>query len=211
MTLSATNSEPTAGPFQVSDSIFLTVIETTDEDEVFRILNINDSIANGLHSAKMVFPFSRESTTYFIHRQVSKRMNDKIVHNWAIRTSQSGPMIGLINLRDFDHDEDLGPCYRDNNSSNENTSPILRCGAFGYWISPEWTGQGIMTSVIRFFLEQVARPLFGFDRVHGEAWLDNRASSRVMEKAGMRPTRSVPCFVEKFNATKDIAHYIFDT
>ncbi|GJJ70275.1 hypothetical protein EMPS_02624 [Entomortierella parvispora] len=213
MVATATGSRPaapSAGPFRVSDSIFLTVIEATDEEELYRILNINDTIANGLHSAKMVFPFPRDGATYFIQRQVSQRINKGIVHNWAIRPSIDGPMIGLVHLDDFDHGDVLGPCFRDEEAGTTDSSNILRCGAFGYWLSPEWAGKGIMTNVIRYSLQHITRSLFGFERVHAEAWLDNTASIRVMEKAGMCPARGVPCFVEKFNATKEIAHFIYD-
>ncbi|KAG0050430.1 hypothetical protein BGZ83_004806 [Gryganskiella cystojenkinii] len=213
------------GPFKISDTLYLTVIETTDEEELFRILNINESIANGLHSPKMVFPFPRESAAYFIQRQVSRRMNENLVSNWAIRTSVSGPMMGLIHLGDFDHGDILGPCLSEstdpvNNQDRSDASiltataeapTVLRCGGFGYWLSPEWTCQGIMTNVIRFALDNMARQIFGFERVHAEAWVDNVASIRVMERAGMRPDRGIPCFVEKFNCTKEIAHYIYDT
>jgi len=201
---------PSTSPFCISDSIFLTAIETTDEEELYRVLNIDSTIANGLYSPKMVFPFPRESATYFIQRQVSLRINQGIVHNWAIRTSVDGPMIGLVNLDDFDHGDDLRPCFRDEGASTKDPTNILRCGGFGYWLSPEWTGKGIMTRAIQYSLHHMARPLFGFERVHAEAWLENKASARVMEKAGMRPTRGLPCFVEKFNATKEIAHFIYD-
>lgn len=203
-------ANPTIGPFRVSDSIFLTVIETTDEEELYRVLNIDNTIANGLHSPKMVFPFPRDGATYFIKRQVALRINQGIVHNWAIRTSVDGPMIGLVYLDDFDHGDELGPCFRDEGSASTDPTNVLRCGGFGYWLSPEWTGKGMMTSVIRYSLQHMARPLFGFERVHAEAWLENTASTRVMEKAGMRPTRGLPCFVAKFNATKEIAHFIRD-
>ncbi|KAG0381187.1 hypothetical protein BGX24_006559 [Mortierella sp. AD032] len=89
---------------------------------------------------------------------------------------------------------------------------ILNCGEFGFWLSPEHHGKGIMTEVVQFALTKMARQEFGYDRVHGEAWSDNVGSRRVMEKTGvMRTAVGVPRFVPKFNAVKDVAHYVYDT
>jgi hypothetical protein len=87
----------------------------------------------------------------------------------------------------------------------------FHCGGIGYWLSPEHGGKGIMTEVVDYALRKLARQEFGYDRVHGEAWADNAGSRGVMERVGMRSAVGVPCFVPKFNATIDIAHYIFDT
>jgi predicted acetyltransferase len=89
---------------------------------------------------------------------------------------------------------------------------ILHCGGLGYWLSPEHGGKGIMTKVVQFALTKMAKQEFGYGRVHGECWADNVGSRRVMEKTDvMRSAVGVPCFVPKFNAVKDVAHYIYDT
>lgn len=170
----------------------------------------------------MRFPFSEEGAQYFTARHLNKRTEDGVCRAWAIRIKLNGPMIGLFALGPFDHG-DMGPCYcgkepvakaeliQDTRDGNEKKD-IWSCGGLGYWISPEHAGKGIMTEVVRFALTRMARQEFGYDRVHGEAWMDNMGSRRVMEKTGlMRPAVGVPCFVPKFDAIKDIAHYIYDT
>ncbi|KAH7060354.1 acyl-CoA N-acyltransferase [Linnemannia elongata] len=209
------------GPYEVSSSLWLSPVALSDTAEVYRILNIDNSIHNGLHSAKMCFPFSEEAARYFTARHLRNREEKGICHEWAIRTGVDGPMIGLFALGPFDHG-DMGPCYRgkepvakaepahetDDGKDNEG---ILNCGGIGYWLSPEQAGKGVMTEVIKFALTRMAKQELGFDRVHGEAWTDNVGSRRVMERAGMRPAVGVPVFVPKFDAVKDIAHYIYDT
>ncbi|KAF9951093.1 hypothetical protein BGZ72_007314 [Mortierella alpina] len=207
-------------PHQVADSIWLTPIWTSDAAEIFRVLNIDSSIANGLYAKSVVFPFPEDGAKSFAERHQQKRLKNGVCTTWAIRTRSNGPMVGLIALDPFDHG-DLGLCYRDKRgdvdaevtheaSTSTTDGDLLKCGGFGYWISPEHAGKGIMTQVVTFALTRLARQEFNYDRVHGEAWTDNAASCRVMERAGMRRVPGLPCFVPKFNATKDIAHYVFD-
>ncbi|KAF9146241.1 hypothetical protein BG015_011642 [Linnemannia schmuckeri] len=212
------------GPYQITPALWLSPVALSDTAEVYRILNIDNSIHNGLHSDKMRFPFSEEGAWYFTARHLSKRTENGICHAWAIRKEVEGPMIGLLALDPFDH-SDMGPCYRDKkpvvaataaaaettrDSEAVEVRDVLSCGGLGYWLSPEQAGKGIMTEVVKFALTRMARQEFRYDRVHGEAWTDNVGSRRVMEKAGLRPTVGVPVFVPKFDAMKDIAHYIYD-
>ncbi|KAF9984953.1 hypothetical protein BGZ75_003493 [Mortierella antarctica] len=227
MSPEATTAETTSTiqgmePHQVADSIWLTPIWKSDSAEIFRVLNIDSSIAEGLYAASIVLPFPEDGATSFAERQQQKRLRNGVCTTWAIRTQADGPMIGLIALDPFDHG-DLGLCYQHKRTvadtdtvadvdveASTTDEVVLKCGGFGYWISPEHAGKGIMTQVVVFALTRLARQEFNYDRVHGEAWTDNTASCRVMERAGMRRVPGLPCFVPKFNATKDIAHYVFD-
>ncbi|KAF9198237.1 hypothetical protein BGZ49_001011 [Haplosporangium sp. Z 27] len=211
------------GPYQVSESIWLTPVWLSDASEIFRVLNIDRTISEGLYSAKVVYPFPEASAKSFAERHLQKRNETGIVTSWAIRPSIDGPMIGLFAMDEFDHGE-MGPCFRNSTGqdqdkidhrepedSNARNLETLNCGGVGYWMSPEYSGKGIMSQVLSYGLNKLARSEFGYDRVHSEAWIENKASQRVMEHAGMRRTVGVPCFVPKFNVTKDIAHYIIDT
>ncbi|KAF9585315.1 hypothetical protein BGW38_002928 [Lunasporangiospora selenospora] len=243
--------------YQVDQDIFLTHFRHSDTAEVYRILNINSSISEGLHSANMTFPYPEERVRIFIERNKYRARNTGSTANvWAIRESVQGPVIGLFALDPCKHREEFYTCTRDTyepstvpslktisgaaeaqaqkesisasvtNSNVTSTEPIeptkslvteadqqewLSCSSFGYWVSPEVSGRGIMTKVVTYGISQIARPVFGFERVHGECWTENTASRRVMEKSGMRSATGTPVFVPKFNKVKDIAHYIFDT
>lgn len=198
------------GPYYVSGTIWLTPVWRSDATELYRVLNIDRRISDGLYSSKMTFPFPEAGAMSFTERQEERRNEVGIVTSWAIRTSAEGPMMGLVALDTFDHGE-MGPCYARGESESTHERRTLRCGSLGYWISPEHAGKGIMRQVLTFVLGQMARQEFGYERVHGEAWSENTGSRRVMEHAGMEQTVGVPCFVPKFNATKEIAHYVFDT
>ncbi len=209
------------GPFQVSPSIWLTPIIFSDAAEQNRIFNLNDSFYKGLYSAGVTFPFLMEASVGFVKRLEEKRVKEGICYVWAIRAEVDRPMIGLLALDPFDH-EDICPCVRgkepiakareaEATHDGSEEEDVLSCGGLGYWLSPEHGGKGIMTEVVDFALTKMARQEFGYDRVHGEAWTDNVGSRRVMEKAGMRTAVGVPVFVPKFGTVMDIAHYIYDT
>ncbi|KAF8939926.1 acyl-CoA N-acyltransferase [Dissophora ornata] len=196
------------GPYKVTDSIWLTPIWLSDSPELCRVLNINKTISEGLYSSKMTFPFPEAEAIYFAKRHLRKRVETGVNASWAIRTSTGGPMIGLLAMDAFDHGDNIGPCYDE--AGSRSAGEVLRCGGLGYWISPEYSGKGIMSQVVAYAVEAMAWQEFGYERVHGEAWVENMGSRRVMEHAGMRRTAGEPCFVAKFNATKDVAHYIVD-
>ncbi|KAF9920218.1 hypothetical protein FBU30_009987 [Linnemannia zychae] len=206
---------PGIGPYQVASSIWLTPIVHADAAEQNRVFNIDDRISKGLFSEKITFPFSMEASQRFVTRHEEKRIKDGNCSSWAIRTQVDGPMIGLLAISPFDHGN-MGPCFRGKEpvaaaeTLENGENDMLRCCELGYWLSPEYVGKGIMTQVVRYALAKMARQVFGYDRVHAEAWKENLESQRVMERAGMRPAVGVPVFVPKFNTVKDIAHYIYD-
>lgn len=65
-----------------------------------------------------------------------------------------------------------------------------------------------MSRVVAYGL-RLARQV-GYNGVHGECWKENLASQRVMNQAGMRPSPALPCFVVKFNTTKEVAGFAID-
>ncbi|KAG0359187.1 hypothetical protein BGZ54_010069 [Gamsiella multidivaricata] len=193
------------GPYQVSGSIWLTQVWRSDALELYRVLNIDKSIYEGLYSSNMTFPYPKAGAVSFTERHERRRMEKGVATSWAIRTSIDGPIIGLIALDPFDHGDDIGPCFA-SNCTDIGRSRALNCGGLGYWVSSEHTGKGVMKQVLVYALERIAYDELGYERVHGEAWVENVGSRRVMEHAGMERTVGVPCFVP----TKDTAHYIVD-
>ncbi|KAG0027601.1 hypothetical protein BGZ81_005450 [Podila clonocystis] len=202
------------GPYKVAEDIYLSPFSISDTSELHRILNITNAVSLGLYAASVTFPFPIEGAEYFTRRHESKRTERGFADEWAIRPSPEGPVMGLLGVRAFNHEEeDVPVCYHSNatsSGSDDGDKVPMRCGTIGYWLSPEATGKGVMTRVLEYGLRELAPQAMGFERVHGEAWQENTASRRVMERAGMRPAPDVPCFVPKFGATKICAHYIAD-
>ncbi|KAF9327974.1 hypothetical protein BG006_008787 [Podila minutissima] len=206
-------------PYKVAEDIFLSPFTSSDTTELHRILNITNAISLGLYTASVTFPFPLENAEAFISHQLAKRSARGFADCWAIRRGEGleSPVIGLLSLHAFDHEKEGVPaCYRvppplsgRSGSDGDNKLP-LRCGVLGYWLSPEYTGQGIMTQAVYYGLRQIARSALGYEHVHGRAWEDNVASCRVMERAGMRQVPSVARFVPKFGEIKSSAQYVLD-
>ncbi|KAF9315060.1 hypothetical protein BG003_003516 [Podila horticola] len=196
------------GPYKVAEDIYLSPFFISDTSELHRVLNITNAVSLGLYTASVTFPFPLEGAESFTRRHELKRAERGFVDEWAIRPAPEGPVMGLLALRAFDHEEEGVPvcCHEQDVSSKV----PMRCGGIGYWLSPEATGKGVMTRVLDYALRQLARQEMGFERVHGEAWEENLASCRVMERAEMQPAAPVPCFVPKFGETKICAHYVAD-
>ncbi|KAI8602874.1 hypothetical protein EDD21DRAFT_413553 [Dissophora ornata] len=58
-------------------------------------------------------------------------------------------------------------------------------GRTGYWVSPEFRNQAYALRSLRFLLSEIADKEMGYDLVKAEAYVDNSASRKVMENAGM--------------------------
>ena len=64
----------------------------------------------------------------------------------------------------------------------------LEVSTLGYWIGRPYWGQGYATEAVELAVE-MAR-LLGILKLHAETFVNNTASSRVLEKAGFRNTGS---------------------
>ncbi|KAF9387572.1 hypothetical protein CPB97_002353 [Podila verticillata] len=43
---------------------------------------------------------------------------------------------------------------------------VMQCGVLGYWLSPEFSGKGVMTRAVAYALRQLAGSVFEYERVH---------------------------------------------
>ena len=208
------------GPYNVADNLYLSPIIPSDTPEIYRILNIDDAISKGLYSAKMTFPFTCEGADAFTQYHVARRTKTRFVDCWAIRPAPEGPVLGLLGLHAYDHEAEGVPvCYHtsdvesdsvDHDPQDGDKRVPMRCGRLGYWLSPEATSQGIMTRAVEYGINQLARSVMGYERMHGEAWEENVASRRVIERVGMTRKKSLLRYVPKFKETKVCAHYTLD-
>jgi [ribosomal protein S5]-alanine N-acetyltransferase len=110
-------------------------------------------------------PYRRRHAVDFVKRkrlQFRKRESLAL----AITSAHDGSLVGMIEL--------------------SHLSPSDRCGELGYWIAPEHRGQGYATEASRAMVDVGFRAL-RLHRIEARAFARNRASIRVLEKAGLRP------------------------
>lgn len=181
------------GPYNVPDNLYLSPIIPLDTPEIYRILNISDAISKGLYSAKKTFPFTREGSDAFTQYHVARRTTHGYVDCWAIRPAPEGPVLRLLGLHAYNHEAKGVPvCYRTSDVGSDSvhydaqgsdTRVPMCCGRLGYRLSPEVTSQGVMTRGVEYGINQLASVL-GYERMHDEAWEENVASCRVIERVG---------------------------
>ena len=102
-------------------------------------------------------PYTLEDGKAFIQRTI----NDQPTKNFCIEID--GSAVGGIGLR-------LGE------DVNRHTA------SFGYWLAEEFWGRGIMSEVVPAFVKYCFEK-FPLHRLYAEAYANNPASARVLEKA----------------------------
>ena len=115
-----------------------------------------------LLNAKVPWPFPADGVAYYYREDVLPAMERGDEWHWTLRL-KSAPeeLIGAIGL------------FR----SGENNR--------GFWLAPQWSGQGLMTEVViavnDFWFEEL-----GMERLRAPKAVENVGSRRISEKTGMR-------------------------
>ncbi|MFC9299444.1 GNAT family N-acetyltransferase [Streptomyces sp. NPDC057011] len=102
---------------------------------------------------------------------------------WVFAETATGAVIGAINLGSIVH----GP---------------LCSGGVGYWVDQDWNGKGLATAAVEEVC-RIARDEVGLHRVEAGTLLDNRASQRVLAKAGFEPYGVAPRYLHVNGAWRD--------
>lgn len=85
-------------------------------------------------------------------------------YHWAIEVKEDHALIGSIGILDV--------------------SELDECGEIGYCISKRWWGKGIMTEAVKALIAFAFQKI-GLHRLEAYHSVNNPASGRVMQKAGM--------------------------
>ena len=93
-------------------------------------------------------------------------------HTWAIVQKESREPIGCI-------------CYYTPDESNIGIGP--NDAEVGYWVARPYWNRGIATEALQLLIDYCFRQR-GFRTLWADHFLDNQASSRVMQKCGFKDT-----------------------
>jgi [ribosomal protein S5]-alanine N-acetyltransferase len=109
-------------------------------------------------------PYRRRHAVEFVKlKQVQFRRRESLA--LAITLSSDGSLVGMVEL--------------------SHLSPIDGHAELGYWIAPGRRGQGYATEAARAMCH-TGFHILGLHRIEARAFARNRASIRVLEKAGLR-------------------------
>lgn len=135
--------------------ILLRPIEATDLPEVFRGFSTPEvTIYYGLSYATL--DACREQMAWY--EQIIK---ENTGHWLALQSVADGRFMGAIGYHD----------YKDS------------CAELGYWLLPEYWGQGLMQEAAEYFLQQTFSNT-GINRLYAEVEVPNMASHRLLERCG---------------------------
>ena len=109
-------------------------------------------------------PYLRRHAVEFVNRKRRQFRNRESLA-LAVTSLDDGSFVGMIEL--------------------SHLSPSDRCGELGYWIAPGQRGHGYATEAAKAMVD-VGFRLLRLHRIEARAFARNRASIRVLEKAGLR-------------------------
>ncbi|KAG0232329.1 hypothetical protein BGW41_001904 [Actinomortierella wolfii] len=175
------------GPFTLSQDppLYLTTLYLSDVSEMVRVLNINQEVYNG--TASWEYPFNEEHAKFRITRALDYHTSKGINTHWALRTSVDGPLIGLIAV--YEPPEESGNIY------------------LSFWISPEHSGKGYTSRAVLFVKDEIAIKGMNARAVLACAFEHNKASQRILEKAGLKSIGVKSSFVPKFDRKMEHVSY----
>ncbi|KAG0044641.1 hypothetical protein BGZ83_010145 [Gryganskiella cystojenkinii] len=185
------------GPYCVSTHPphFLSAVTLADIPEMIRVLNINKDVYNG--TASFQFPYLQSHAEARVNRALGYHAKGINTH-WAVRTSPDGPLIGWIHTY-------LEPDVKD---IHPKTGQPVKIADIGYWMSPEYTSKGYAGRSARFLVHEVLFKEFDVDIVRAGAYIENKASRRILESAGMHcEVEERTDFIPKLQCNRQVCSY----
>jgi RimJ/RimL family protein N-acetyltransferase len=144
----------------VANGIQLTQVSQSDASSLVKYLNDIEFYNN---TCSIPYPYMTADATIFINSVLDFEKQHRLQRDWAIR-DRKGEQIGGIGLL-YSH------------GMKSHRSEI------GYWLAKTYWNQGIMTSVLKRFVEHSFH-MYQFSRLEALVFKGNDASCRVLEKAG---------------------------
>lgn len=144
----------------ISDTINLTLYQEADKPILVRFMNDPVFQAN---TSTLPNPYTKTDADIWLDKTKQARVDFKVNSKWAIRHVSDGLVGGIDNV--FVNGEDA------------------HLDAIGYWIAPPYRGQGIMSRVVDIYSNWLFQNT-GLVRIEAYVFAHNKASARVLEKAG---------------------------
>ena len=145
---------------EIDKQITLKPVSESDKPNLIKYISDASVFANTL---VIPYPYTEKDADEYVDFNRKFESEHKVQCNWGIHIPEAG-FIGGIGL-----------LFDDGVGSHKSK--------FGYWIGEPFRGRGIMTKVVEIFANHVMA-LYDMKRLEAYVFSDNRASMRVLEKAG---------------------------
>ncbi|KAG0002707.1 hypothetical protein BGZ65_002395 [Modicella reniformis] len=150
-------------PIWLTETIQLDPLLPSDKDALLEYLN-NPQVHQWLVGPPN--PYKPEDADLWIKSRVDRMTKDGTPLNFVFRDmTRGGKAIGSVGVSD----------ESDDNLEGDDT---------GYWLAPEYRGQGLMAKALKMMLRKISIDQVGKRKFNGHAFEGNWASRRTMEKAG---------------------------
>jgi len=151
---------PPETPTLTTSRLILRPIELSDSEAVQQLFPRWEIVR--FLAARVPWPYPPDGALTHIRDVMLPAMREGREWHWSLRPKTApGCLVGVISLMD-------------NNSDNR-----------GFWLDPEWQGQGLMTeasdAVTRYWFEVLGKPVLRVPKA-----VVNGPSRRISERAGMR-------------------------
>lgn len=148
---------------KVSDGFYLSPVRREDKPALLHHFSTRDIYNTTLN---IPYPYFAEHADWWLQKRIEQtaRLGKEVC--FAIRTAPDGKLIGCISADTLD----LGKTHK---------------AEIGYWLAKEFWGRGLMTSVVRAYVDYAFREL-GLVRITARTFDFNHASARVLEKNGFK-------------------------
>ena len=151
-----------------------------DEESLIKNIN-NKKVAR--NTLRIPYPYKKKNARFWIsHNLKLQKKKKKTGINFAIDIN--GKVIGSIGLDKIE----------------------VHKAEMGYWLGEKYWGQGIMTSAVKLVTKYGFTKL-GLRRIYADVFPFNKASARILEKAGYKYEGRLRKDVLKDNKPKD--HLLF--
>ncbi len=161
-------------------------LKSITEDDIPNLIKYISDPTVFANSLVIPNPYTEKEAQDYLDLNRNFEAEHKIQCNWGIHDHQKG-FIGGIGL-----------LFDDGIDSHKTK--------LGYWIGTPFRGQGIMTKVVEKFAQYVM-PLYNLVRLEAHVFSDNRASMRVLEKAGFTYEGTLRKFEHKNGKFLDVYCY----
>lgn len=146
-----------------------------DIEQLIKYLN-GKEIFN--YTLQIPFPYTKEDGKYFVNLCEKKRKKYGKLTDWAIR-DKNKILIGACGFQ---------MKYRSGSKKDE----------IGYWLARLYWNKGIMTKVVNKLCD-IGFNKFGLNRILAAVFIQNKASCRVLEKAGFKLNEAYLKSIKKGN------------
>ncbi|MBI3050933.1 GNAT family N-acetyltransferase [Candidatus Woesearchaeota archaeon] len=162
--------------------ILLRPLRPSDAIDIY--LNVRHR-AISRYTENIPYPYPRKAAEKFIAKS-ALAWKKKEGYAFAIVSRKKAELIGLISLNKVDWK--------------------ARRATIGYWLGKKHWGKGIMSAAVRMAL-QFAFAKLRLNKVEATAFEENRASNRVLQKAGFSHEGTVRQHILRFGRLHNINQY----